>query len=252
MSWETLAFLESQQGEPLSPLDPRRIRAEAEASAAAAAREQAAREAEQAGRAEERALVNRQLGDPLGEASRARFALAEAQDEVTELTARLKKAAAKRDRALGTVEFWTQRMAAVSDSVRRSVPTELEASREARRMLAALKVDAELRAGVSRPSSGARRPFASRSRGAGQVVRSENCAWCMEQGASDREAFLLHSDPEFSVPVTPPGQDPQAAQAEQAQAQAARNERVNDLLAKGFSREVAELAQVPYGAEIAR
>jgi hypothetical protein len=57
-----------------------------------------------------------------------------------------------------------------------------------------------------------RRPFASR--GAGQAIRSESCIHCISQGASDEESWLLHSDPELNVPVTPPGQAAQPVQAE--------------------------------------
>jgi hypothetical protein len=53
-----------------------------------------------------------------------------------------------------------------------------------------------------------RRPFAR---------RSENCIHCIEQGATDEEAFLLHADPQTGIPVTPPGQDRPAEKAEHAE-----------------------------------
>jgi len=49
----------------------------------------------------------------------------------------------------------------------------------------------------------ARRPFGSISRGA-EAVRSEHCVHCTEAGVDDETAFLLHSDPEHPLPVTPP------------------------------------------------
>jgi hypothetical protein len=62
-----------------------------------------------------------------------------------------------------------------------------------------------------------RRPFASRSRGAGQAVRSEHCYWCTVQGATDEEAFLIHNDPGHPLPVTTPEQAAQEGQTVQAE-----------------------------------
>lgn len=50
----------------------------------------------------------------------------------------------------------------------------------------------------------ARPPFGSASR-AGVAVRSEQCVYCTADGVSDEMSYLLHSDPELNVPVTPPG-----------------------------------------------
>jgi hypothetical protein len=47
------------------------------------------------------------------------------------------------------------------------------------------------------------RPFGSASR-SGVAVRSEQCVHCTADGVSDETSFLLHSDPELNVPVTPP------------------------------------------------
>lgn len=64
----------------------------------------------------------------------------------------------------------------------------------------------------------ARRPKElSRSRGA-DAVRTENCIWCIQAGVDDETAFLLHSDPERPLAVTPPGTVPQAEQARQVRA----------------------------------
>jgi hypothetical protein len=45
------------------------------------------------------------------------------------------------------------------------------------------------------------RPFASAGRGS-LAVRSEDCIHCAENNVSDEDSYLLHSDPEFGVPVT--------------------------------------------------
>jgi len=57
----------------------------------------------------------------------------------------------------------------------------------------------------------ARRPFA---------VRSEHCIHCINQGVSDEDSYLLHSDPELNVPVTTTRE--QAQQAGQVQAERRR------------------------------
>jgi hypothetical protein len=66
----------------------------------------------------------------------------------------------------------------------------------------------------------------------GAAVRSESCIHCIDQGVDDETSYLLHSDPELSVPVTAPG-----AQAAQAQA--------NRLMALGYSAEAAQYAASP-------
>jgi hypothetical protein len=99
---------------------------------------------------------------------------------------------------------------------------------------------ADAQAGRAAPRE--RRPFASASRG-GLAVRSEHCVYCTEAGVDDQTSYLLHSDPEFAVPVTSPEQ---AAQAERAEA--------DRLMALGYSAETARLAARPLGPgrEIAR
>ena len=74
-----------------------------------------------------------------------------------------------------------------------------------------------------RPVPSERRPFVSRGDAA---VRSESCIHCVDQGVDDETSYLLHSDPELNVPVTPPG----------AQAQADRLEEL------GYSAETARYA----------
>ena len=79
------------------------------------------------------------------------------------------------------------------------------------------------------------RPFAGRGVGA----RSEQCVHCIEQGVSDETSYLLHSDPELSVPVTSPGA--QATQVPQAQADRQWAE-ADRLMGLGYSRETARWA----------
>jgi hypothetical protein len=61
---------------------------------------------------------------------------------------------------------------------------------------------------AGRPAPRASRPKEG-SRGAA-AVRSEHCAFCSEDGVDDETSYLLHSDPELAVPVTPPQQAAQA------------------------------------------
>lgn len=61
-----------------------------------------------------------------------------------------------------------------------------------------------------REVSRSRRPF-------DVLTRSEQCLWCTEQNVSDEESYLLHSDPQFNLPVTPPGRAEDAGQ-QQAEA----------------------------------
>ena len=63
---------------------------------------------------------------------------------------------------------------------------------------------------------------------------------CTDQGVSDQDSYLLHSDPELNVPVTLPGTQ---AEADRRQAEADR------LIALGYTAETARLAS--YGAGMA-
>jgi hypothetical protein len=40
---------------------------------------------------------------------------------------------------------------------------------------------------------------------AATIGRSESCVWCTQENLSDEQSYLLHSDPQWNVPVTPPG-----------------------------------------------
>jgi hypothetical protein len=68
---------------------------------------------------------------------------------------------------------------------------------------------------ASRPAP--RPKEASRSRG-GVAVRSEHCVYCTQEGLDDSTSYLIHSDPDYNLPVTTPEQAALAAQYEQDQA----------------------------------
>jgi hypothetical protein len=68
------------------------------------------------------------------------------------------------------------------------------------------------------------------------IGRSEQCLWCIEQNVDDETSYLLHSDPELNVPVTPPGQQPELVQQSE----------VDRLRRLGYSPATARLAAVPY------
>jgi hypothetical protein len=70
---------------------------------------------------------------------------------------------------------------------------------------------AELEAGRPAPRP-ERRPFAGRG---SVAVRSEYCVHCTANNVSDEQSYLLHSDPEFNVPVTT-AEQLEREQAEQA------------------------------------
>jgi hypothetical protein len=76
------------------------------------------------------------------------------------------------------------------------------------------------------------------SRG-GVAVRSESCVHCIDQGVDDETSYLLHSDPEFNVPVTSPEQ---AARADRAE--------VDRLVVEGYSYETAVQACTPVTRDI--
>jgi hypothetical protein len=84
------------------------------------------------------------------------------------------------------------------------------------------------------PQQRERRPFGSASRGV--VARSEQCVHCTEQGVSDEMSYLLHSDPELNVPVTPPVTQAAQAEADRRQAEADR------LTGLGYSPRAARYA----------
>jgi hypothetical protein len=56
---------------------------------------------------------------------------------------------------------------------------------------------ARFRQRQGREVSRSRRPF-------DVIGRAEECRWCIEQNVSDEQSYLLHHDPEYNVPITPP------------------------------------------------
>ena len=211
MSYETLAFLEQHRGEDPGPFA--RMAAETAQERAAQEREDADRAARAQARTEDLALANRGSGDPLGEISRARSVLAAVDDQVADLAEQLRKVQDKRDRVLGGIEFWTQKLAAVNDSVQRSATMGDDLLDPVKRQLAAAHreyVQAS-RARMAGTPRQARRPFARR----GDAARSEHCVHCVDQGVDDETSYLIHSDPDLRLPVTSTRE--QAAQADKAE-----------------------------------
>jgi hypothetical protein len=49
-----------------------------------------------------------------------------------------------------------------------------------------------------------RRGGGGRARAAA-IGRSEDCIWCSQENLSDEQSYLLHSDPQWNVPITPRG-----------------------------------------------
>jgi hypothetical protein len=89
---------------------------------------------------------------------------------------------------------------------------------------------------VSRPKE------VSRSRGA-DAVRSEHCEHCTTYDVSDEYSYLLHLDPEFNVPVTPPQQA--GAAQRRADEMAGYEHEVTRLTDAGYSLATAKAAAVP-------
>jgi len=155
-------------------------------------REQAEREAARQERTESLALADRQLGNPLGELSRARAALSDAQDQVLELAGQLEVARGRESRSRANLVFWAERMGSVTDSVERSAQCDpFEAARtratEAHREFARNTRQA-MRAAAAGEAPRSRRPFAA------VAVRGEeqNCKHCRQLGATEQESFAIH------------------------------------------------------------
>jgi hypothetical protein len=173
--------------------------------------EEAARTREKAAAREEaaetRRMLNYRAGDPLGQLTRAEASAGAIRDEVRDLEGRLEETRGRLHRAAEqVVDYRAAADEIMAASVRRSSAPDLLAP--AKKALAEERVERMLAERSARPRRQAPRPFASVSR---TTVRSEQCVWCVEQNVSDHDSYLLHSDPEFNVPVTTPGQ---AAQAE--------------------------------------
>lgn len=90
------------------------------AQEAAEVREAQANRARLAENAEALAVANRAAGDPLGNIHQAQAVMAERQDEVAELTEKLRKAEGRLASARSSVQFWADRMLLVDESTQRS------------------------------------------------------------------------------------------------------------------------------------
>jgi hypothetical protein len=239
--FETLTFLESVAAKDPGPLAKALAQSDRADRREAAATEREAEARRMAGleRAEALALADRQLGGPLAEIRRSQMLMAEAADEIAELQAKLEKAIRKRDSARQNAEFCATRMQAATDCATRSAtvtggPDLLAPAKQAHREY----VQASRAAWKQAQTGVAPRPFARR----GVAARSEYCVHCAEQGVDDQTSYLLHSDPELNVPVTPPGMQ---AEADRRQAEA---DRLTEL---GYSAETARLAAEPFGERMA-
>jgi hypothetical protein len=127
-------------------------------------RREAEREAARERRLESMAFAERQLGNPMAELSRARAALAEGADEVSDLRSRLEKAERRHAQARSNLEFWAQRAQQATDVVQRSAPSggvegavaraqeELRAE-ASRRKVEAMLAQRSARRAITRPAS---------------------------------------------------------------------------------------------------
>jgi hypothetical protein len=173
------------------------------------AEESAARAAAEADRERRETLqmLNAANGNPLAELSRAQQVAAAARDEVADLEARLAVARERfRSAAESVVDFGSAADEVLNASARRSSTPDLLAP--AKQALAEQRVERML----AERSNRATRQVRSRRPFVGGVSRSESCQWCIDQDVSDHDSYLLHSDPEFDVPVTTPEQAQQQAE----------------------------------------
>ncbi len=225
MAFETLGFIEGMHADA-SPLEMALLRSDAEDRKleAAESRERAEREAARNDRTEGLAIANRVLGDPLGQLSRARSQAAAADDEIAELEKQLVRAKSRRESAESQVRYAAESLSAATATAQRSDPLQrsADAAREALAEAAGARVERMLAA-----PAGAR-PFAQRS--AGDV----SCKLCVKFGATAEQSAVIH-------------------RGEQAgQAARSADDKISELMAKGYSLETARLACTPAGdAELA-
>jgi hypothetical protein len=245
---DEIQFLDQHRAD-LSPLQRAMVldlAADAKADAADKLAE-AERKAAAQHRAEVLRLGNRQAGDPLGQLQRFRAEYAQADDEVTDLTARLKRAEVKRDRIGEAIQGLAVRVDEITASVSRSAPVVdpgnpfavglARAHHEFAEATRARWIEATAaRALAPRPKVG--RGSVARALGDGRFD-VPNCPECIKAGATEAESFLLHSDPDGPVPVPVPEDTDRSAETAR-------------LMALGYSWSSAELAAVPYGQEITR
>jgi hypothetical protein len=211
---DEIGFLDQRRAS-LSPLE-RALTLDLAADAKADAADRLA-EAERKAAAEHRAEVlrlgNRQAGDPLGQLARFRAEYAQAEDEVTDLAARLKRAEAKRDRIGGTIQGLANRVDEITASISRSAGPPIDpgnpfavglarAHHEFAEATRARWIEATAaRALAPRPKAG--RGSVARALGDGNFDVPD-CPACVKAGATEAESFLLHSDPDHPVPVPVP------------------------------------------------
>lgn len=127
-------------------------------------RAESERQAERQERQDALVFADAQGGNVLGEMSRSRSALAEAQDELAEADDRQAKAKRRVERARANHDFWVQRYQTVNEAVSRSAPRDpagaaLERARDEYQKHQAFKRNTEAAMRAAAKPSGRRRPF---------------------------------------------------------------------------------------------
>jgi hypothetical protein len=189
-------FLDAHHDASLSPLQ-RALALDAAADAKSAAddrREEAARHAAAEERTELLTLANRQGHDPVGELRRFRADAMAADDLVRDLSDRLAKATARRDRINENMQSLTRQVDSIHAAVAsRSAPVMdgLNDLLAPARRAHAEYVTASRAAWQATQAGKAPCPFAA----GGVAVRGEMCPECAAAGASEAESFLIHADP---------------------------------------------------------
>jgi len=165
--------------------------------AADASRDEAEKVAAAESRREALEFANIQAGNPLGELSRARAALSDADDLRRDALDQLRKADRAVARAQSNIEFWSARLEPVTQVAQRSrVPSDpVEAAQ--------WHAHEVFRARTSALRTEAREVSRSRPKGSGGVVRNEpvTCPHCLAVGATPTESFLLHHSDVNGEPV---------------------------------------------------
>jgi hypothetical protein len=175
--------------EPVRMTDMQRATRETERADRREAQEAAEQAAAAAEAHEARMFRFHQLGIEPGAVTGRAFAAMDEDGEYEAARAVMERIERRREARQRVAEHEAQRVASVARS---DQPRWID---DANAVSAALRVEQLLH---SEPRPFAARGYVSRS----AAVRSEDCLWCVEQGVSDEEAFLLHTDPQFAVPVT--------------------------------------------------
>ena len=148
-------------------------------------------------RRENLARLNAAAGNPLAARSQALMDTGSARARVLDLEAQLEQARRDLSRSQGNLEHWENAVAEITAAA--APPLSDDPMAVAGRQAHAAFVEAT-RAALTAMQTGtprqARRPFG------GEARRSEYCVHCIDQGVSDEDSYLLHSDPELAVPVT--------------------------------------------------